>query len=178
VPNPHLVDCVIEDERWIPLGLEALAERAGRATLSRLGLSSEGFEVCLLAANDARVAELNGLFRDRAAPTNVLSWPSEERGAAAEGTAPEPPVPGDADDPEPLGDIALAYETCAAEAGVASLPLADHVAHLVVHGVLHLLGYDHMRDGDAALMESIEAGILATMGVGDPYANSVDDGQG
>jgi probable rRNA maturation factor len=96
----------------------------------------------------------------------VLSWPSEERGAEAAGAAPCPPDP--AEGPE-LGDIALAFETCAREAEAAGLTLAHHATHLVVHGTLHLLGYDHARDADAALMERTEIGILASLGVEDPY---------
>ena len=163
------MDTVVEDDRWESLGLAALAEGAARAALGRLGLPPGGFEIVLLGADDARIAALNADFRGKPVPTNVLSWPAAERGAAAEGGMPEPPLPGE-QAPEPLGDVALAWETCAAEAEAAGRPMADHVAHLVVHGVLHLLGYDHVRDGDAALMERTEAEILATLGVADPYS--------
>ncbi len=164
-----LVETVIEDDRWEALGLPALAERAARATLMRLGLPPEGFEIVLLGGDDARTAALNADFRAKPQATNVLSWPSAERAAEAEGTAPALPLPGE-EAPEPLGDIALAWETCAAEAEAARRPITDHVTHLVVHGVLHLLGYDHLRDGDATLMERLEAEILASLGVADPYS--------
>lgn len=163
-------ETVVEDDRWEDLGLPALADRAVRATLERLGLSTTGFEVVVLGADDARIAALNADFRGRPQPTNVLSWPSEERGAAREGEAPRPPAPGSADDPAPLGDIALAWETCAREAEAAGMPMHDHVCHLIVHGVLHLLGYDHLRDGDATLMERTEVEILDSLGVADPYS--------
>ena len=130
-----LVDIVIEDARWEALGLEALAEQAVRAVLAQLRLAETGFTLCLMGCDDARIAVLNGDFRGKAAATNVLSWPSEERGAAVAGAVPEAPEPGDVDDPEALGDIALAYETCAAEALAAGKPMADHVVQLVVHGV-------------------------------------------
>ena len=162
-------DVVIEDDRWADLGLEPLAGRAAAATLARLGLPAAGFEIVVLGAGDSRIAALNADFRGKPQPTNVLSWPSQERGAAAEGAAPGLPEPGPADDPEALGDIALAWETCAREAAEAEKPVADHVTHLIVHGVLHLLGYDHQRDGDAALMERLETEILADLGVPDPY---------
>ncbi|MDH3262613.1 MAG: rRNA maturation RNase YbeY [Paracoccaceae bacterium] len=164
-----LVDTIVEDDRWEALGLSTLAERAARTALKRLGLPPEGFEIVLLGADDARVAALNADFRGKPKPTNVLSWPSEERGAEAEGAAPVPPEPG-REEPEPLGDIALAWETCAAEAEAAGKPVAEHVTHLVVHGVLHLLGYDHQRNGDATLMERLEEEILASLGVADPYS--------
>jgi probable rRNA maturation factor len=111
--------------------------------------------------------ELNGDFRGKAKPTNVLSWPSEER--ATPGEVPELPQAGEADDPEHLGDIAISYETCAAEAEAADKPMRDHVTHLVVHGFLHLLGYDHVQDVDATVMEATEVRILARMGLSDPY---------
>lgn len=158
------VDLLIEDPRWEALALDTLAVRASRATLRHLGLDPSAFEISLLAADDARLADLNGTFRGKGAPTNVLSWPSQERGAAVAGGDPVA-----ADDPE-LGDIALAWETCAREAEEAGKPMADHVTHLVVHGVLHLLGYDHIRDKDAALMEGLEVEILASLGVADPYS--------
>jgi probable rRNA maturation factor len=160
------IDIVIEDDRWAAAGIEALAARAVEATLAHLGLAPGDWEVVLLACDDARIAALNADFRDRPQPTNVLSWPSEERGAEAAGAAPCPPDP--AEGPE-LGDIALAFETCAREAEAAGLTLAHHATHLVVHGTLHLLGYDHARDADAALMERTEIGILASLGVEDPY---------
>lgn len=165
----ELVACVIEDVRWEGLGLDALAERAAGAVLARLGMDPAGFEIVVMGCDDARIAALNADFRGKPRPTNVLSWPSEERGAEEEGATPDLPDPGE-DEPEPLGDIALAWETCAAEAQAAGRPMAEHVTHLVVHGILHLLGYDHIRDGDATLMETLEVEILASMGVADPYS--------
>ena len=165
----ELVETVIEDARWEAFGLPTLAERAGRAALAGLGLPGEGFAISLMGCDDARIAVLNADFRGKPQPTNVLSWPSEERGAEFAGEAPEPPEPGEADDPDPLGDIAIAWETCAREAGEQDKPMVDHVTHLIVHGMLHLLGYDHVEEEDAALMEGLEVRILASLGVSDPY---------
>lgn len=164
-----LVDTVFEDDRWEAFGLAPLADRAVRAALTELNLPEAGFTLCLMACDDARIAELNGDFRAKAKPTNVLSWPSEERGSDDEGGQPDLPEPGGADDPEHLGDIAISYDTCMAEAAEADKPAADHVTHLVIHGFLHLLGYDHIRDGDAAVMEGIEVRALARLGLCDPY---------
>lgn len=164
------VETICEDPRWEADGLPAIAEAASEAALRHLGLDPDRFEIAVLAADDARIAALNADFRGRPQPTNVLSWPSEERGADVEGEAPLPPAPGTPDDPAPLGDIALARETCQREAEAAGKPLADHVRHLVVHGILHLLGYDHVRDRDAELMERLEVEILASLGVADPYS--------
>lgn len=164
-----LVDTVIEDARWQALGLPALAERAARGCLGDLGLPAAGLEISLLGCDDARIAVLNADFRGRPQPTNVLSWPSEERGAKTDGGTPAPVEPGDPALPGSLGDIAIAWETCEREAGEQGKPVADHVSHLLVHGVLHLLGYDHVRERDAALMESTEIRILAKMGIANPY---------
>jgi probable rRNA maturation factor len=164
-----LVETLIEDARWEPFGLPALAERAARATLVALDLPVEGFLISLLGCDDDRIAALNADFRGKPRPTNVLSWPSEERGSEIPGGMPDPPDPGSAEDPESLGDIAIAWETCLAEAGAAGKPMADHVTHLVVHGVLHLLGFDHVNDPDAAVMEGLEVRILASLGLSDPY---------
>ncbi|WP_084861098.1 rRNA maturation RNase YbeY [Rhodobacteraceae bacterium WDS1C4] len=157
------VDCLIEAEGWESVDLQSLADRAAAATLAHLGHDAEAFEIALLACDDARIAELNADFRDRPQSTNVLSWPSEERGAEAEGGQPHPPS-----DPE-LGDIAIAFDTCAREAAAQGKPLEAHVIHLIVHSALHLLGYDHERDGDATLMERLEVEILGKLGVPDPY---------
>jgi probable rRNA maturation factor len=163
-----LVDIVIEDPRWEAFGLEALADTALRAGFAEIGLAPEGFSLCLMGCDDARIMALNQDFRGKAKPTNVLSWPAEDR-AAAEGEVPELPEAGAPDDPEHLGDIAISYDTCAAEAAAAGKPLAEHVSHLVIHGFLHLLGYDHVIDADATVMEATEVRILARLGLSDPY---------
>ena len=164
-----LVETLFEDPRWQEFGLAALAETAARATLQELDLPVTGFAISLLACDDARITTLNSDFRDKPRPTNVLSWPSEERGAEYVGEDPEPPEPGTDDDPESLGDIAIAWETCMAEAADQAKSPRDHVTHLLVHGTLHLLGYDHIEEEDAQLMEGHEVRILARLGISDPY---------
>lgn len=168
-PMGMLVDTLIESPRWAGTDLPGLAERAGRATLAALDLDPAGYELCLMACDDARIAVLNADFRGKPQPTNVLSWPSEERGAMRDGGAPDRPDPGPPGMPESLGDIAIAFETCAREAAEQGKDFESHVLHLLVHGVLHLLGYDHLREADATLMERTEIGILAQLGVPDPY---------
>ncbi len=164
------IDCQADDPRWADLDLETLAQAASDATLAAVGLDPAGWDISLLGCDDDRIAGLNAEFRGKAVPTNVLSWPSAERGAAVPGDTPEPPDAGDPDmDDAELGDIAIAYGTCAAEAAAADKPLTEHVTHLIVHATLHLLGYDHEEDADAALMEGLETRILGTMGLRDPY---------
>jgi probable rRNA maturation factor len=125
----------------------ALARRAVAAALAEA--QHEGAaEVSLLLADDATLAALNAKYRRRAGPTNVLSFPAA------------PPL---------LGDVAIAYETVAREARAQRKRLADHFAHLVVHGTLHLLGHDHVRRTEAKRMERLEAGALFRLGIADPY---------
>lgn len=164
-----LVETVIEDARWEAFGLSAVAERAAKAAIQGAGLAGAGFQVSLLGCDDARIALLNTEFRAKPTPTNVLSWPSQNRGAEFAGEVPELPEPGTSADPEPLGDVAIAWETCVREAEEQGKTTTDHVTHLIVHAVLHLLGYDHIEAADAALMEGLEVRILASLGVSDPY---------
>lgn len=168
-PMEPLVDIVIEDQRWNGIGLPALAERAALAVFEDQGLDPVLFEVSLLACDDARITVLNGEFRDKPKPTNVLSWPAEDLASEEEGGRPDLPEPFLPDERESIGDIAIAWETCEREAEESQKPLADHVTHLIVHGVLHLLGYDHIREGDALLMEGTEIRVLDRMGISDPY---------
>ncbi|MEL6958993.1 MAG: rRNA maturation RNase YbeY [Pseudomonadota bacterium] len=159
------VEVILEDPRWG--NLNPLAERAVDAAMAGAGLDPDAFEVSLLACDDARIAALNADFRQKGAPTNVLSWPSEERGAETDGDRPDAPdLPMDAE----LGDIAISYDTCAREAEEAGKPFDHHVTHLIIHGTLHLLGFDHIRDGDAALMEELETEILGNLDIPDPYS--------
>ena len=161
-----LTDTIIEDQRWKDVEFEALAEKAAISTLRYLELETSAFEIAILACDDARIADLNTEFRDKPTPTNVLSWPSAERASAQDGGQPAAPNgPMDAE----LGDIAISYDTCEREAATAHKPMRDHVTHLVIHGVLHLLGYDHIRDLDATLMEQTEVLILGTLGIDTPY---------
>ncbi|MDF3415733.1 rRNA maturation RNase YbeY [Sulfitobacter sp. M57] len=164
------MDIDIEDPRWAALDIEALCQRAVATTLTYLGLPLEA-EISILACDDARIAALNAEFRAKATPTNVLSWPSEERAAEVPGGTPMSPEP-DPGGMIELGDIAISYDTCVAEAAAAGKETAHHITHLIIHGTLHLLGYDHETEQDAALMEGFEVEILGKLGLDDPYRES------
>ena len=147
-----MIDVEIEDEAWtaaLPQA-QAVALEAAEAALNSEGAVGEG--VALLLTDDESVRDLNARFRQQDKPTNVLSFPA-------------PPNP-----ERHLGDIALAYGVCAREADEQGKVFAHHLQHLVVHGVLHLLGYDHMGDDEAEAMEGLERAVLAGLGVPDPYA--------
>lgn len=144
-----MIEIEVEADDWtVALAdVQAVVERAAGAALGTVA-----GDVVVLLTDDAAVRDLNGRFRDKDRPTNVLSFP------APESAAPH------------LGDIVLAYGVCAAEAETQGKTLADHLSHLVVHGVLHLLGRDHVNDAEAEEMEAEERDVLARIGVGDPYA--------
>lgn len=167
------LDVVEEDGRWAALDLGLLSCRAISGTLVHLGLDPDLAEVTVMGCDDARIADLNADFRGKPAPTNVLSWPAAERAAARAGDNPLPVVPY-FDGALELGDIAISFDTCTAEAQAAGTSVVDHVTHLIVHGTLHLLGYDHERDADATLMERLEVEILGKMGINDPYRNDAE----
>lgn len=158
-----ITDTIIDAPGWEHVGLEALAEDAALATLGHMGLDGD-YEISVLGCDDDRIAALNVQFRGKASPTNVLSWPFIDLSSDSPGGTPEPP---DADE---LGDIAIAYDTCVREAAAQGKDLRAHVTHLIVHAVLHLLGYDHERDADATLMERLEVEILGNLGVSNPYS--------
>ena len=143
-----MIEVEIEDAAWTSAlpDAAAVAERAATAALGTV----EG-DVVVLLTDDAAVQDLNARFRDRDRPTNVLSFP------AADSAAPH------------LGDLVLAFGVCAAEAAAQGKTLADHLSHLTVHGVLHLLGRDHVVEAEADEMEAEERSILASLGVADPY---------
>lgn len=162
------IDILIEAEAWDAAVLERAAERAFAETLDDLGLEPGQFAVSVLACDAARIAALNAEFRGKPVPTNVLSWPSETR-YTRPGEMPLLPRPVPVGPPEEVGDIALAHDTIAREAAEADKPFEDHLAHLLVHGLLHLLGFDHETEADAGLMEGIETRVLARLGVPDPY---------
>ncbi len=148
-----MIHIEVEDEAWsaaLP-NAEALINEAASAALKAGGAGLESTELTVLLADDSAVADLNDRFRDKQGPTNVLSFP-----------APESAQPH-------LGDIALAYGVCAAEAAVQGKPLGNHLSHLVAHGVLHLLGWDHQSDDEAEAMERLEREILAGLAIPDPY---------
>lgn len=142
-----MIEVEIEDDAWS--ALPDVADVVGRAAAAALGAASG--DVVVLLTDDAAVQDLNGRFRERDRPTNVLSFP------AAASAAPH------------LGDLVLAYGVCAAEAEAQGKSLADHLSHLTVHGVLHLLGRDHEDEAEAEAMEAEERTILASLGVADPY---------
>ncbi len=155
----------LEIEDWPEGDWEALAESASRAAAQVAPeLANPRLSVSVLFTHDESVRALNAEWRGKDKPTNVLSFPMLERTDLV-ALGPDGP-------PELIGDIALAFETCAREAVDKGAALANHAAHLIVHGLLHLAGHDHETgDADATLMEALETKALAIMGIADPYGD-------
>ena len=166
-----MVDLIVEDPGWesaLPQ-LDEVAAAAARLALQAAGLDPEGFSISLLACDDARIAALNAEFRGKPAPTNVLSWPAFPLAPARPGEPPPAPPAGLRGARQSLGDVAIALGTVAREAKDAGQPLKNHAVHLILHGCLHLLGYDHEDPQDAQLMEELERRALAQAGIPVPY---------
>ena len=148
----------MHDERWTALAcardehIKAILTDA----IEVAGPDKDPGELCLVFSNDQEVQGLNREWRDKDRPTNVLSFPAEEES-----------FPGD--DPV-LGDVVLAFETIEREAREQGKPFENHCTHLLVHGFLHLLGYDHQNEEEAGQMEALERKILSNQGLDDPYA--------
>jgi probable rRNA maturation factor len=146
------IDILIESPLWRSApDAAAVIRRAIGAAAEMTDATEPPREIAVMLCDDAAMRELNRRWRGRPEPTNVLSFPAAGRS-------------------ETLGDIAIGYETTAHEAEAEGKPLGAHLAHLAVHGFLHLLGYDHQSGAEAAIMERLEVAILARLGVADPYA--------
>jgi probable rRNA maturation factor len=149
---PVDIDVVVESAHW-PMGADETVRRAIGAAALAAGTSGT---VAVMLCDDDAIRAMNARWRGIDKPTNVLSFPASESTVA--GTA-------------HLGDIAIAYETVAAESAAENKAFADHLAHLAVHGYLHLIGFDHETDAEAVRMENLETHILLGLGIADPYAD-------
>lgn len=175
------VDVVVEAPGWLPTGAEAGGEEdldatAARlepfvghviATAARMAPGSAGENVALAVAfcDDAAVRVLNRSYRGKDSATNVLSFPA-------------PAAAVELDGPRFVGDVVLARETVEREAAAAGRSVESHAAHLVVHGFLHLLGYDHEEEEEARQMEGLEIAVLAALGIPDPYDDPRSSAEG
>ena len=156
------------EEPWPDQDWDALAGRAVHAAMERtpqgeLLTVAATIEISIRLTDDDEVRTLNAQYRHKDKPTNVLSFPMIQPDLLDTVTT-------NSDDGEVLlGDIVLAHGVCAREAAERGINLADHATHLIVHGTLHLLGYDHLGDDEAETMEAIETDALASLGLADPY---------
>lgn len=155
-----LLDIRVDDEAWLEIDdIAVLAEKAAAAASTVADQTLIGdTELGLILSNDAKVRVLNRDHRGRDAATNVLSFPLCDADATVKGPL--------------LGDVVLALETLRSEAEAAKKPLSEHFSHLIVHGILHLLGYDHQIDGEAEAMEDLERAAMKRLGYDDPYRDA------
>jgi probable rRNA maturation factor len=159
-PSGVTVDVLAESPLWeAEPDAEAVVRRAILQAVAVVEPNGPAAEVAVLLCDDATIAALNAQWRGRDEPTNVLSFPALP--------ASDPMV---SDGAVHLGDIAIANETVVREAREQGRTVSQHLAHLAVHGFLHLLGYDHQTDSEAEHMEGLERAILAALGISDPYA--------
>jgi probable rRNA maturation factor len=158
------IEVILEDSRWRGhFDPEQLVTRVLNQAIFHSNLDfSNKLYASILFCSDARIQELNLRWMNKDAPTNVLSFPASL----------DAPFPGGLY----LGDIAIAYETVVSESQLESKPLEDHAAHMLLHGLLHLLGFDHEDEEQAALMENLESEILVAMGISDPWADYRETG--
>jgi probable rRNA maturation factor len=154
------VEVVRHAEIWDRIAVaDAKLARAARAAFTAASPArQEPCEATIVLTDNAEMRALNRAWRGKDSATNVLSFPAGDSPGAIAGQ------------PRPLGDVVLAAETVLAEAGDRDIPAADHASHLVVHGMLHLLDFDHERDEDAEAMEALEIKVLSALGIADPYA--------
>ena len=158
------LDIMIEAGNWDRLkDAETLARKAAEAALAVTYEADEDFEASVMLTDDAQIRELNRTWRGKDKPTNVLSFPMVQPDLIET-------VSENSDDGEVLlGDIILAHGVCAGEAAEKGVAVETHATHLVVHGTLHLLGYDHGEEAEAEAMEAMEVAALAGLGIADPY---------
>jgi probable rRNA maturation factor len=156
-----VLDIVVDSPLWATQrGVKAVLRRAIAAAAAMV--SATDGELAIVLTDDAAIRALNRHWRRKDEPTNVLSFPTSI-------PLPPPQAVEGKNAPRLLGDIVIAYETTAREAEAEGKPLRDHLAHLAVHGFLHLVGYDHTTEEEAAAMEALEIAVLARLDVPDPY---------
>ena len=164
-PGPSCVALLIAHDAWHTFGdVESMVRRAYHAMAAKVAAVVDR-DVAILLTSDNAIAVLNAQYRGQAKPTNVLSFPAAALPASIALAVEE----------EPLGDIAIAYETVVREAALEAKPPIFHLAHLTVHGLLHLAGFDHQTGAEAETMETAEREILASIGIPDPYLPTSDE---
>ena len=165
------INVIFEDKRWVKIPLEEIAKVALKLIIERFLVKDNNFEVSLLASNDTEIRELNKSFRGNDSSTNIISWPEQEVQLREPGNC---PVQMDKFRPDSegiifLGNLAISFERCSTEAEEKNIYFDDHILHLLLHGCLHLIGFDHQNELDANLMENIEIRLLSGVGIKNPY---------
>ncbi len=165
VNNPHIIDYSVECEQWAPLleTSQKLFDSVITGAIAQAMPSLTAAEISIVLTDDAFIQTLNKQYRGKDKPTNVLSFPQIDDWAQTM-RLPSPLA---------LGDIIIAYETIVREAAEQSKTVENHTAHMLCHGILHLLGFDHIDDDDAQVMEELEMKILTDIGLPSPYNDGI-----
>ena len=170
-----IVDITYNDDRWKEFPFEAIAKRVFILIQDTILQEKKCFEISILVSNDEEIRHLNKNFRGFNQSTNVLAWPQYEYRISRPGDFPEriSILTDHLDGSFCLGDLAISYDTCLHESQVTNIKFEDHVTHLLIHGGLHLIGFNHETERDALRMQEIEIRVLSKMGIGCPYESNV-----
>ena len=175
--NLIIANIVLKDDRWKKLPLKKIAVTALNLIVDDVLQKNNDFEISILATNDPEVIYLNNNFRGFNSSTNILSWPEHRYERKKPGLFPRPISTSFvySDGLNFLGNLAISFDRCSIEAEDANLVFKDHITHLLIHGCLHLFGFDHENELDAKLMEDIEIELLSKLGIRNPYSWSIGE---
>ena len=165
------INIIFKDKRWMKIPLEEIAKGALKLIADRFAAKENNFEISILASNDNEIKELNKNFRGTDSITNIISWPEQESQSRQAGHLPikMDKFKSDSEGIIFLGNLAISFERCSTEAKEKNTYFEDHILHLLLHGCLHLIGFDHQNESDATLMENIEIRLLSGVGIKNPY---------
>ena len=164
-------DILFNDNRWKKLPFEKIVHNSINLVAEDILLTTNDYEIAILACNDLEIINLNKNFRGDSAPTNILSWPEHEYKRMKPGGFPTRIVNPTkfSKGSDFLGNLAISFDRCSSEASAGSIRFEDYTTHLIIHGFLHLIGFDHDNELDAILMEDTEKRLLSRLGIKNPY---------
>ena len=162
---------VYKDDRWKKIPLQKIAQSSLNLIVDKILHKEKQLEISILASNDFELAKLNKQYRGSSTPTNILAWPEHDFKRSTPGALPNYTSTsyGDFDGLDFIGNLAISFDRCSIEAQEENISLEDHITHLLIHGFLHLIGFDHENELDATLMEEIEKRLLFQLGIKNPY---------
>ena len=166
-----IINIIFKDKRWVTIPLEEIGKGALKLVIDKFLGQDHNFEVSILASNDVEIRELNKNFRGNNSNTNIISWPEHETQSNQPGHIPDlvDKLKSGYEGLSFLGNLAISFDRCFMEAEEKNIHFEDHVLHLLTHGCLHLIGFDHQNELDANLMEDIEIRLLSGVGIKNPY---------
>ena len=168
------INVIFRDKRWVKIPLEEIAKGALKLIADKFLGADNNLEVSILASDDTEIRALNKNFRGNNTSTNIISWPEHDFQIKQPGHFPEQffKIKSDSEGITFLGNLAISFERCSIEAKEKKIDFEDHILHLLIHGCLHLIGFDHQNELDANLMEDIEIRLLSGVGIKNPYESN------